>query len=118
MSENIEDDADLLGGLRYRHRDQVNAKEIRDKSTRPFCLPKALAACLERKLSGQETLLPDDPAIEAVALRAIDQYKVVEQKREDKEVRQEQQQLMTVDVSTLATSHHRSLGPELVAQKA
>ncbi|KAF0193434.1 MAG: transposase IS4 family protein, partial [Bacillota bacterium] len=79
---------------------------------------KALAACLERKLSGQETLLPDDPAIEAVALRAIDQYKVVEQKREDKEIRQEQQQLMTVDVSTLATSHHRSLGPELVAQKA
>jgi len=79
---------------------------------------KALAACLERKLSGQETLLSEDPTIEAVALMAIDQYKVVEQKREESEVRQEQQQLMTVDVSTLATSHHRSLGPELLVHGA
>lgn len=78
---------------------------------------KALAACLERKLSGQETFIDENATIEAAAQHAIEQYKVVEQKRSDKEERKEQQQLMTIDVNVLATTYHRSLGCELVAHK-
>ncbi|MBT9161201.1 MAG: hypothetical protein DDT26_02505 [Dehalococcoidia bacterium] len=78
---------------------------------------KALAACLERKLSGQTSLFAEEPALEEIALRAIDQYKVVEQKQAERDVRQEGQQLKTVDLNSVATSHHRSLGPELVVHE-
>lgn len=78
---------------------------------------KALAACLERKLSGQNSLFAEEPAIEEIALRAIDLYKVVEQKQAEKDVRQEGQQLKTVDLNSVSTSHHRSLGPELVVHE-
>jgi len=75
---------------------------------------KALAACLERKLSGQSSLFAEDAAIEDVALRAIEQYRVVEQKQAEKEERKEQQLFKAVDLNSLSTTGSRSLGPELV----
>lgn len=75
---------------------------------------KALAACLERKLSGQASLFAEDAAIEDIALRTIDQYRVVEQKQAEKEDRKEGQQFKTIDLNSMSTTCSRSLGPELV----
>lgn len=79
---------------------------------------KALAACLERKLSGQSYLEEEDPVIEQVALHALSQYQVVQQKRDEKAQRQADQSLMTVDLASLATTDSRSLGAEQVAHHA
>ena len=79
---------------------------------------KALAACLERKLSGQMQLEQEDPLIEQVALHALCQYRVVQQKRDEKVQRQADQTLLRIDLASLATTDSRSLGAEQVAHHA
>ncbi len=78
---------------------------------------KALSACLERKLSGQITYVDEAPEIEAAASSALEQYEVVSRKREEKIKREEEQDLVTVDLNTTATTKNRSLGAELVVDK-
>ncbi len=78
---------------------------------------KALAACLERKLSGQTTFADEPPEIEAVASRALEQYEVVSRRKEEKTKREKEQDLVTVDLNTAATAKNRSLGAELVVDK-
>lgn len=79
---------------------------------------KALAVCLERKLSGQQHLEQEDPLIEQVALHALSQYRVVQQKRDEKVQRQADQTLLRIDLASLATTDSRSLGAEQVAHHA
>ena len=78
---------------------------------------KALAACLERKLSGQTTFADEPPEIEAAASRALEQYEVVSRRQEEKTKREKEQDLVTVDLNTTATAKDRSLGAELVCDK-
>ena len=78
---------------------------------------KALAACLERKLSGQTTFVEESPEIEATASSAMEQYEVVARKKEERTKRETEQNLVTVDLNTTATTQNRSLGAELVVDK-
>ena len=81
-----------------------------------FDLPKErwkeLAACLERKLSGQSTFQEEAPDIEHIATQIMEQYGRFERRREEKRARQEQQEIVPVD------THTRSLGGEVVAHRA
>lgn len=82
-------------------------------------LPKSewrkLAAVLEARLAGQESLLAEEPVIADAADAAMKHYHFVQTKVKEKQQRHEQRDLVTVDLQSIASSEHRSLGPELVA---
>jgi transposase len=87
-----------------------------------FDLPKErwkeLAACLERKLSGQSTFQGEAVDIEQIASRIMEQYRQVSRKKEEKQERQEHQQIVPVDTQSIVTTYTRSLGGEMVAHRA
>lgn len=76
---------------------------------------KKLAHALEAKLSGQESLLDNAPQIDALATRAIEHNRLVQDISEREETKKEKQQLLTIDLKSVKTRKNRSLGPELVA---
>ena len=82
-------------------------------------LPKSewrkLAAVLESRLAGQESLLAEDTVLVETADAAMKHYRFVQTKSLEKQQRHEQRHLVTVDMNSLSSSEHRSLGPELVA---
>lgn len=82
-------------------------------------LPKSdwrkLAAVLESRLAGQESLFAEDTTIGEAADAAMKHYHFVQTKAQEKQQRHEQRDLVTVDLQSIASSEHRSLGPELVA---
>ncbi|UOF91700.1 IS1634 family transposase [Fodinisporobacter ferrooxydans] len=82
-------------------------------------LPKSywrkLAAELESRLAGQESLFAADATIVEAADTAMKHYHFVQTKAQEKQQRHEQRELVTVDLQSVSSSEHRSLGPELVA---
>ena len=76
---------------------------------------KKLACVLEAKLSGQGTLLPDEPIIEDIADKSIEQHKLVKTVIAKEENRRQNQELLNIDVNSLATIKYRSTGAEIVA---
>ena len=82
-------------------------------------LPKSewrkLAFILENKLSGNATLFEENPEINKLALKLIDNHNFLIQKQQNKSEREEKKELITIDVHSIATINSRSLGPELVA---
>ncbi|UOF91014.1 IS1634 family transposase [Fodinisporobacter ferrooxydans] len=82
-------------------------------------LPKSdwrkLAAVLESRLAGQESLFTEDATIVEAADAAMKHYHFVQTKSQEKQQRHEQRDLVTIDLQSIATSEYRSLGPELVA---
>jgi transposase len=81
-------------------------------------LPKGewrkLAKSLESKLSGQSMLLLDQN-IEEIADKAIEHHELVRTVEAEKIQRKENQELLNIDINSLATITHRSIGPEIVA---
>jgi transposase len=75
---------------------------------------KKLAKSLESKLSGQIMLLLDKH-IEEIADDAIEHHKLVKTVKAQAKQRKESQELLTIDINSLATINHRSLGAEIVA---
>ena len=77
-----------------------------------FDLPKErwkeLAACLERKLSGQSTFQEEAPDIEHIATQIMEQYGRFERRREEKRSRQEQQEIVGVSTPIGNVRKHRS----------
>lgn len=82
-------------------------------------LPKSewrkLAAVLEARLAGQDSLFEEDPDLAQVADTAMESYHFKRTKALEKKTRHEQRELVTVDVQSVTSTEHRSLGPELVA---
>jgi transposase len=76
---------------------------------------KVLGYCLERKIRGQVTWNEEAPEIESLASQIMAQHELKERKLEDH--RQRNEQLMQVDVNSLAVMETRSLGPEMVVNK-
>jgi transposase len=76
---------------------------------------KKLAACIESKLSGQLTLLDHEPILEDIAGKAIEQHKLVKTIEYEQVKRKENQCFLNIDLKSLATIKHRSLGAEIVA---
>jgi len=82
-------------------------------------LPKSewrkLAAVLESRLAGQESLIAEDPTLVQAADAAMKHYQFIQTKSHEKQQRYEKRDLVTADMSSITSSEHRSLGPELVA---
>ena len=76
---------------------------------------KKLASALESLLSGQETLFNDSTEINEIAAKAIENNNLIQKKTKVKALREEKQQLVTVDLNSFNTTEDRSLGAELVA---
>jgi transposase len=75
---------------------------------------RALAAVLEERLHGQRSLFPADPAVLAAADALSALHEVRECFRHASELREARAEKVSVDLAELASSTHRSLGPELV----
>lgn len=82
-------------------------------------LPKSewrkLAAVLEARIAGQESLLAEDTVIAEAAEAAMKHYHFIQTKAQEKQQRHEQRELVTIDINSVSSSESRSLGPELVA---
>ena len=83
-------------------------------------LPKSewpkLAAILEARLAGQAALYEDDdPELSKLAAEKLEHSRFVKKRDRDRKARQENQELVSVDLNSVNTSDGRSLGPELVA---
>lgn len=76
---------------------------------------RKLAAILEARLAGQESLLAEDTRLAEAADAAMEHYRFIQTKTQEKQTRHEQRDLVTVDLQSVSSSEHRSLGPELVA---
>jgi len=77
---------------------------------------RKLATVLESRLAGQLSLLEEeDSNIAKVADRAFDHFNFVNSRRKESVSRQENQEIVQVDIQSIATGESRSLGPELVA---
>jgi hypothetical protein len=79
---------------------------------------KKLAACIELKLSGQTTLMSDEPILEDIASKAIEQHKLVKTVEHEKNKQKDNQVILNIDLNALSTIKHRSLGAEIVAHNA
>ncbi len=75
---------------------------------------RALAAVLEERLGGQRALFPADPSLAALADAAFAQHDVKESLRHTQATREAAAERVSVDLASVASSFHRSLGPELV----
>jgi transposase len=82
-------------------------------------LPKSewpkLASILETCLAGQEPLFNEHPELSNLALEILDHAHFVKTRKKEQVSRESSQQLLTIDLNSVATSESRSLGPELVA---
>lgn len=76
---------------------------------------RALAAILEARITGQAGLFEADPTLQAVADAVFTQHEVKESLRHAQRQREATSEMVAVDLASAATSLHRSLGPELVA---
>ena len=76
---------------------------------------RKLAIVLEASLSGQATFFDDDPEIAAIAAKAMEHHLLIKTKNNAKALRVEKQEMVAIDLQSIATSESRSLGPELVA---
>ncbi|HCW09001.1 MAG TPA: IS1634 family transposase [Cytophagales bacterium] len=74
-----------------------------------------LASVLEARLAGQETLFEDKPELANVATDILEHAQFVKTRKKEQDTRESNQQLLVIDLNSLATSESRSLGPELVA---
>ena len=83
----------------------------------PRKLWKELAYCLEMKLSGQQRWLKQDEDVEKLADDLLARQQLKSEKQARREKREQQAQIMPVDVHSLATIQTRSLGAEIVADK-
>ena len=82
-------------------------------------LPKSewrkLAFILENKLSGKNTLLEEDPEINVLASKLLDNHSFFKKREKNKLDRENKKELLTIDIESVATVNSRSLGVELVA---
>lgn len=82
-------------------------------------LPKSqwpkLAAILEARLAGQIALYEDDLELSKLAAEKLDHSHFIKNQNQDRQMRQENQELVSVDLNSVNASDARSLGPELVA---
>lgn len=82
-------------------------------------LPKSLwpklAKVLEARLAGQASLFEQNGPVSQAAEQAMEHYKFIQRKGQEKTIRQSQREMLTIDTQSVNTSTFRSLGPELVA---
>lgn len=76
---------------------------------------KKLSSLIEVKLSGQIALFDKEPIIEDIADKAIEHYKLIKTVNKQDIERKQNQELLNIDINSLATINHRSLGAEIVA---
>lgn len=75
---------------------------------------KKLAAALEGRLAGQNTLFEDEKEIMDAADEAMSNYSFHQKKTQAKQDRQEKGAFVSVDMNAVSSGGSRSLGPELV----
>ncbi len=73
-----------------------------------------LAAILETRLSGQETILEDNEQLSDLANQIMKRHNFVADQRIEKQERESVADIVAIDLNTIATGSSRSLGPELV----
>ncbi len=78
----------------------------------------ALAWSLEQRLAGQSSFVNQDPEIEAEASRIMAQHMLRQGKLSERDERKDQQEIVSVDVNSVGTTKHRTLGGELVGVHA
>lgn len=87
-----------------------------------LCLPKSewkkLAYALEAKITGQTSLLENEPEVERVASKALEHSRLVQNIKEYEIIKKKNQELITIDLKSLKTRKNRTLGPELVGSNA
>ncbi|HUW64735.1 MAG TPA: IS1634 family transposase, partial [Spirochaetia bacterium] len=77
---------------------------------------RKLAKVLESRLSGQLSIIEEGaPTIIEAADKAFDHYRFIESQRKERASREENREIVQVDVQSIGTGHSRSLGPEMVA---
>lgn len=76
---------------------------------------KRLSSLIAVKLSGQITLFDKEPIIEDIADKAIEHHKLIKTVNARELERKQKQNLLNIDINSLATINHRSLGAEIVA---
>jgi len=76
---------------------------------------KKLSCALESLLAGQESLFHDNSEINEIAAKAIEHHNLIRKKTEVKTLRENEKQLVSIDLNSLNTTADRSLGAELVA---
>lgn len=76
---------------------------------------RKLAAALEASLSGQLSFLDVDPEISIIAEKAIEHNNFKKSKTLATITRKHNQEIVEVDLQSIATTGSRTLGPELVA---
>ena len=78
---------------------------------------KPLAAALESRFSGQESLFEEDPRIKEAAQIAMEHFSFLEKKEIKRQQRNENAEYVRVDIQSTQVTQSRSLGPELVAHE-
>jgi transposase len=76
---------------------------------------RKLAVILEARLAGQTSLFEEETDLSHTADEVMGNYQFLRSEGEAKNIREEERELVNVDVNSLATAESRSLGPELVA---
>jgi transposase len=75
---------------------------------------KKLSYALESKLTGQLSLLENEPEIERLATKAIAHNKLIQKIKIEESEKKKDRELLTIDLKTLKSRKNRTLGPELV----
>lgn len=75
---------------------------------------KKLAFLLESRLSGQTTTF-DNTELAVVADKILDNYKLTQEKKTNKKIVEENENMVTIDLNSINTKHTRSLGIEMVS---
>lgn len=82
-------------------------------------LPKSqwrnLAIVLESRLAGKETMIEPDSELYKIADNAILHNNLIQKQRVENDESKKDENFLKVDISSVNTQEHRSLGPELVA---
>ena len=76
---------------------------------------KPLAAALESRFAGQESLFEEDPRIKEAAQTAMEHFSFLQKKEKKRQQRDENAEYIRVDPQSTSVTQSRSLGPELVA---
>ena len=76
---------------------------------------KPLAAALESRFSGQESLFEEDPRIKEAAQIAMEHFSFLQKKEKRRQQRDKNAEYVRVDLQSTKFIQSRSLGPELVA---
>lgn len=75
---------------------------------------KKLAFLLESRVSGQTTTF-DNTELAVVADKILDNYKLTQEKKTNKKIVEENENMVTIDLNSINTKHARSLGIEMVS---